>query len=97
MSKQVNYDLNVNNWLKANRICLNARKTEVVLFKSLTKQTDSDLHLNLNGKRLYLTDLVKYLGTLIDTNFTWHHQINNVTAKLNRANTVVQNKTFCKF
>ena len=51
MNEQVNYDLkNLNNWLKANEICFNVSKTEVVLFKSLTKQTDSDLHLKLNGK-----------------------------------------------
>ena len=53
MNKQVNYGLeNLNNWLNANKICLNVGKTEVVLFELLTKQTDSDLHLKLNGKRL---------------------------------------------
>ena len=51
MNEQVNCDLkNLNNWLKANEICFNVSKTEVVLFKSLTKQTDSDLHLKRNGK-----------------------------------------------
>ena len=44
MNKQVSYDLK-----NLNR-CLNASKTEVVLFKS--QQTDYDLHLKLNGKRL---------------------------------------------
>ena len=38
MNKQVNFDMiNLNNWLNANKICLNVDKTEVVLFKSLTK------------------------------------------------------------
>ena len=70
MNKQVNYDLkNLNNWLNANKICLNVGKTEVVLFKSLKKQTDSDLHIKLNGKQLYPTDSVKYLGIIIDKNF----------------------------
>ena len=36
MNKRVNYDLkNLNNWLSANKICINVDKTEVVLFKSL--------------------------------------------------------------
>ena len=53
MNKQVNYNLkNLNNWLNANKICLNVGKTEVVLLKSQKKQTDSDLHVKLNGKRL---------------------------------------------
>ena len=90
MNKQVNYDLkNLNNWLNANKICLNVDKTEVVLLKSLKKQTDSDFHVKLNGKRLYPTDSVKYLGIVIDKNLNWHHQISNVAAKLNRANAML--------
>ena len=90
MKKQVNYDLrNLNNWLNPNKICLNVDKTEVVLLKSLKKQTDSALHVKLNGKRLYPTDSVKYLGILIDKNLNWHHQISNVAAKLNRANAML--------
>ena len=57
MSKQINYDLkNLNNWFDANKICPNVGKTDVFLFKSLTKQTDSDLYLQLNGKGLFPTD-----------------------------------------
>ena len=46
INKQVNYDLqNLNNWLNVNIIYLNVSKTEVVLFKSLKK--DSDLHIKI--------------------------------------------------
>ena len=90
MNKQVDYDLkNLNNWLDANKLFLNFGKTEVVLFKSLTKKTDSDLNLKLNGKRPYPTDSVKHLGIMIDKNLKWHHQTNNVAAKLNRANAML--------
>ena len=65
-------------WLNANKICVNVGKIEVVLSNSLTKQTDSDLHIKLNGKRLYPTDSVK--------NLNWHFQISNAADKLNRAN-----------
>ena len=71
MNKQVNYDLKIlNNWLNANKIYLDVSKTEVVLFKGLIKQTDSDLHLKLNGKRLCSTDPVKYLGIIFHKNLT---------------------------
>ena len=76
----------LNNWLNANKICPNVDKTEVVLLKSQKKQTDCELHVKLNGKRLYSTDSVKYLEIIIDKNLNWHHQISNVAFKLNRAN-----------
>ena len=90
MNKQVNYDLkNLENWLHANKICLNVSKTAAVLFKSPTKQIDSDLKLKLKGKRLCKTDSVNYLVITIDKYLNWHHQINNVAAKPNRANAML--------
>ena len=90
MNKYVNYDLkNLNNQLNTSKICLNIDKTEVVLLKSLEKQTDSDLHVKLNGKRLYPTDSVKYLVIIIGKNLNWHHQISNLASKLNRANVML--------
>ena len=80
---------NLSNWLNGNKICLNVNETEVVFLKSLKKQTDSDLHVKLNGERLYPTDSGRYLGILIDTNLNWHHQISNVAAKLNEDNAML--------
>ena len=45
--------------------------------------------LKLNGKMLYTTNLVKYLGIKTDKNLNWHEQINNVAVKLNRANAML--------
>ena len=86
INKQVGHDLkNLLFWLNANKICPNVSKTEVVLFKSIRKQTEATLKLKLNGKRLYTTNSVKYLGIKIDENLNWHEQINNVAVKSNRA------------
>ena len=73
----------------AKKICVEVGKTDVVLFKLVTKQTDSHFHIKLNGKWLYSTYSVKYLGIIIDKKLNWHHQISNVAAKLNRASTML--------
>ena len=89
-NKQVNYDLeNLSNWLKANKISLNVGKTELVLFTSSKKQLDCDLKIELNGKRLYETDSVKYLGIQVDKILTWKQQINLVALKPNKANAML--------
>ena len=76
IKKQVGHDLKyLSNWLNANKIYLNFSKTEVVLFKSVRKQTEATLKLKLNGKRLYTTNSIKYLGNKIDENLNWHEQI----------------------
>ena len=75
--------------LNANKIFLNVSKTEVVLFKSIRKQTEATLKLKLNGKKLYTANSVKYLGIKLDENLNWHEQINNVAVKLSRPNAML--------
>ena len=89
MNKQVNQDLkNLTNWLNAKKICLNVSKTEV-LFKSSRKLTDVPLKLKLNGKILYPTNSVNYLGINIDENLIWKQQISDTAIKLNKPNDIL--------
>ena len=90
INKRVIYDLkNLPNWLKTNKIYLNVTKTELVLFTSSKKQLDCDLKIKLNGKRLYETDSVRYLGIQIDKRLTWKQKINHVALKLSKANAML--------
>ena len=47
------------------------------------------MEIKLNGKGLYETDSVKYLGIEIDKRLTWKQQINHVTLKLNITNAML--------
>ena len=41
------------------------------------------------GKRLYLTESVKYLNVKIDTNLGWQYRVNDISIKLNIANALL--------
>ena len=63
ITKHTNIDLKLLcNWLKANKISLNSSKTEAILFRHPNKNIDYDLKLKIDGKRIFLTNSVKYLG-----------------------------------
>ena len=53
------------------------------------KKLNFDFKLKLNGKRLYLTESVKYLRNKIDENLTRNDHINDNAIKPNRANAVL--------
>ena len=90
LNKLVNADLkHPVNWLNANKISLNVKETEMVIFISKQKKFEGDLKIKLCGKRLYPTESVKYLGVKIDTNLTWQHHVNDLSIKLNRANALL--------
>ena len=90
LNKLANADLkHLVNCLNANKISLNIKKTEIVIFKSKQKKFEGDLKIKLCGKRLYPTECVKYLGVKIDTNLTWQYNVNDLSTKLNRANALL--------
>ena len=87
LNKLVNADLkHLVNWSNANKISLNIKKTEMVIFKPKQRKFEGDLKKKLCGKRLYFTESVKCLGVKIDTNLCWQYHLNDISIKLNRAN-----------
>ena len=53
------------------------------------KNLDFNLKLKLNGRRLYPTKSVKYLGIKIDENLTWINHINDAAIKVNQTNAML--------
>ena len=80
---------NFTNWLNANKISLNVDKTEMILFKPIKKPLDCQLKLKHNGKMLYQTSSVKYLGIKIDHYLNWQVHINKIAIRLNKANAML--------
>ena len=72
-------------WLKANKISLNSKKTELIIFRSPYKKLDYDIKIKINGTKLIPSDSVKYLGILIDPYLNWSHHMDSLCTKLSRA------------
>ena len=69
LNKYVNLGIkNLTAWLNANKISLNVKKTELVIFKHQRKKTDSEVKITFSRKQLYPNDSVKYLGIRTDEN-----------------------------
>ena len=87
LKKHLNFDLRkLVNWLKANKISLNKSKTELIIFRHPNKKINYDLKIKLDGKNLYPSKVVKYLGVFIDPHLNWNYNSEFLAAKLSRAN-----------
>jgi hypothetical protein len=90
IESRVNLDLHhLLNWLHANKIALNATKTEVIIFRNPKKQLNYDVKLKLNGKYLLPSSHVKYLGILIDEHLAWNFHLNSLATKLRKTNGII--------
>ena len=90
LNKYINIDMkNLTNWLNVNKISLNIKKTELVIFKHMNKKLECPIKIKLSRKRLYPSKSVKYLGLKIDENLNWKVQTHDIATKLNRANALL--------
>ena len=76
MDKLVNADLkHLVNWLNSNKISINVKKTEIVIFKSKQKKFKGDLKIKLGGERLYPTESVIYKGVKLIQNLVGNNML----------------------
>ena len=77
---------NVCDWLCANRLSLNAGKTEVLLFHPKNKPCDSRFTLKIKSKKIFISNKVKYLGVILDAHLSWRSHLSELSKTLSRAN-----------
>ena len=87
----VNCELNkVVVWLIANKLSLNIKKTNYIIFHPYQKQINSNIRIKAYDCRtqtlfdLERKDHVKYLGVIIDQHLSWKHHINYIALKISR-------------
>ena len=87
LQKKINIGLNfLCHWLNANKISLNNNKTEYILFRQKQKSINFNLKLKLNGKKLYPSSSIKYLGIYLDENLNCRRHVSILSNKLRRTN-----------
>ena len=86
MQKYINYVLRfLCKWLQANKISLNASKTELIIFRDRKKNNRGhELKIKI-GKKLTPSMFVKYLSVLIHCHLNWKAHEMDLHPKLSRA------------
>ena len=84
----------VNNWFKANKLSVNASKTNFMILGTphmTSTRTREDLNVTLDNTALERVKFTKFLGVLIDECLTWKNHINCISKTISR-NIGVMNK-----
>ena len=82
--------INVCHWLNANKLTINAKKSNFVIFRPAQKRINHQPCIripdnNNNGFALLeCKDYVKFLGVLIDKNLTWRPHIDHIASKISK-------------
>ncbi len=90
MESTLNTELdNISNWLKANKLSLNIKKSNILVFRNrVTKQTET-MDVKIDGNSIDEKTYAKYLGLLIDNKLTFKNHIDYVHTKLKKGNAIL--------
>ena len=83
--------INLHEWLSANKLTLNIKKSNFVIFRPYQKKLTFSVRIkifdNVIGENLYLEnkEYVKYLGILIDRHLSWKYQIDYISTKISKS------------
>ena len=78
-------------WLKCNKLSLNALKTEFMIMGTSQKLSNLDTDPSMTPSKLILNNYeirrvkkTKYLGMIVDDSLTWEDHVDYITLKINR-------------
>lgn len=84
LNQNINEDLtHLVHWLRANKISLNASKTELIIFNQLIQI--KHLNFRLSGQKLIPTKTSTYLWIILDENLSWDCHLSHLKTKLSNA------------
>ena len=84
LAGMLNCDLvNISDWMAANKLSLNASKTEYMLIGSHKKlqQNRNDFLIKMDNAPIECVNVSKSLGLMIDETLTWHCHVDLITKK----------------
>ena len=84
----------VDAWMKSNRLSVNIKKTNYVIFKSKQKRVNANLSLYYNNNPLKKEQFTKFLGVYIDENLSWIPYINHVCLKISKSIGIIYRSRF---
>ena len=76
---------NIFDWLRVNKLCLNAEKTKFMIFDNETFEDKFDITISNSGKHIIKEEKVrskKYLGLILDHQLKFYHHIDYVKNKI---------------
>jgi hypothetical protein len=71
-------------WFRANKLSLNAAKTNFILFGFKRIPCNANLKLTFDGNVLERTAHTKFLGVYFDEKLTWSYHLNHIANKISR-------------
>ena len=94
----VNTELDkLSSWFQANRLSINVKKSNFVIFKSAQNRQNLDFSFFTYNNQIIIdrVEEVVFLGVILDQNLNWKSHIHNVARKISKSLGIIYKASFC--
>jgi hypothetical protein len=77
-------------WFKANKLSLNVKKTNFIIFRNKNKQIDNDIEIKIDNAAISQVANTKFLGVIINQDLTWNDHIKVILNKIAKSIGVIR-------
>ena len=92
----VNTELDkLSSWFQANRLSINVKKSNFVIFKSAQNRQNLDFSFFIDNNQIDRVEEVVFLGVILDQNLNWKSHIHNVATKISKSLGIIYKASFC--
>ena len=96
LSFTVNNELNkLTEWFFANKLSINIKKSNYMVFRPRQKRQTPDIKVALNNHDLTRVKETVFLGVVLDEHLTWIPHITNVARKISKSVGIMYKASFC--
>ena len=82
-------------WFRANKLSINIKKSNYMLFKPRQKRLNIELPISLNGDKIDMVKEVVFLGVILDEHISWKPHISHVARKISKSIGIIYKASFC--
>ena len=95
LAASLNSELNkLSAWFKANKLSLNLKKTNFMLFKPRQKKYHFPMQISVNEQKIKQVKETVFLGVVLDEHLTWKPHISQVAGKISKSIGVISRVRF---
>ena len=95
LAASLNSELNkLSTWFKANKLSLNLKKTNFMLFKPRQKRYHFPMQICINEQRIEQVKETVFLGVVLDEHLSWKPHISQVARKISKSIGVINRARF---
>ena len=96
LEKTLNEELpKFTDWCLANKLSINYKKSNFMIFKSKQKRQTFDINLKINDCAIGCVKETVFLGVVLDENLSWKPHITNVARKISKSIGIIYKASFC--